>query len=447
MAVLLIGSTGNGKSTLGNFLVDPSEDSIFEKQCFKTAQTNMPQTQNVSQVSFQTKRSGTTITVIDTPGLNENDVRDLKHMIQIVENLKRVKNILACILVVKFSSKIDAQYKATVQYYRKLLPSLFERNVIIVMTDYATDKRAVYLRRKQGINVEQIKRNTLREIVESGSLAYEPLLFTIDCLPLEDEERQFSLAERKAILSKVLSQRPFVSSDLKVAKTAYLKSQDQEKMKEYGGEITGYNKRLQQANKKAKEALQKIQQKEQEITEKEKELKRLKSELADKDSSELTEVGSWSVNEEWKLLQWFSRNFEKTSPCEIESVTKWTNGHCEWKDYEETKYTVKGKVEGEFMRGIYASLSLEATKRKKYESEISSLKQQTKQAEDHKGSLLHHLTEIKDRFKDYIDDIDLLEKFISERRQKIGWLASDYLTLEEAQERLKELQATLPGTV
>lgn len=39
--------------------------------------------------------------------------------------------------------KIDAQYKATVVYYRWLLPLLFEKNVIIVLTNFPTDHCSV----------------------------------------------------------------------------------------------------------------------------------------------------------------------------------------------------------------------------------------------------------------------------------------------------------------
>lgn len=51
MAILLIGSTGSGKSSLGNFLIDPAEENIFEKQHFKVANANMPETQFVSKGS------------------------------------------------------------------------------------------------------------------------------------------------------------------------------------------------------------------------------------------------------------------------------------------------------------------------------------------------------------------------------------------------------------
>ena len=218
MAILLIGSTGSGKSTLGNFLIDPREKVLFDKQVFKSAQENLPKTQDVSRMSFRDEVSGKIFTVIDTPGLNESKSCDLKHMMEVVEILQTVDRVIACVFVVKFDSQIDAQYKATIQYYRNFLPSLFERNVIIVMTDYRTDARSEKLRKKQGVDVDLIKHNTVREIVESGSLAYDPLVFTINCLPLDDEERRSNLAGREAILGYIAAQTPFSYNDLRLAK-------------------------------------------------------------------------------------------------------------------------------------------------------------------------------------------------------------------------------------
>ena len=67
-------------------------------------------------------------------------------MIGIVEQLEKEQEITACIIVVKFDSKIDTQYRKTIEYYSQLLPSLFEKNVFIVMTDYATDPRTIAMR-------------------------------------------------------------------------------------------------------------------------------------------------------------------------------------------------------------------------------------------------------------------------------------------------------------
>ena len=82
MAVLLVGSTGNGKSTLGNFLLNPHEDHNFgKKQTFKTAQTLRPETRHVLSQKAKIKLangSAHTWTIVDTPGLNESDEKDLK---------------------------------------------------------------------------------------------------------------------------------------------------------------------------------------------------------------------------------------------------------------------------------------------------------------------------------------------------------------------------------
>lgn len=139
VSLLMIGSTGNGKSTLGNFLLNPDDDHITgDNQAFKTAQTNVPQTQKVDTKTFLHKESF--FTVVDTPGLNESDDKDLEHMIDIIKLLQTMKSVGACVLCTKFDAKIDAQYRATIAYYRKLLPELFEKNVVVVMTSFATDK-------------------------------------------------------------------------------------------------------------------------------------------------------------------------------------------------------------------------------------------------------------------------------------------------------------------
>ena len=57
--------------------------------------------------------------VVDTPGLNESPVKDLVYMCSLVKALNdpKLPGVSACLLCVKFNSKIDAQYKGTVAYY------------------------------------------------------------------------------------------------------------------------------------------------------------------------------------------------------------------------------------------------------------------------------------------------------------------------------------------
>lgn len=161
MAVLLIGSTGSGKSTLGNFLIDPDDSS--STPAFAVATDNKPMTKStkVADVPITATRDIENFTgekalvIIDTPGLNESKSEDLLHMKDIIERLNKVKRIKACVFVVKFSAKIDQQYKDTIDYYSQLLPDLFKSNVLVVVTDYQTDKRSEAMRKRQRINVEE----------------------------------------------------------------------------------------------------------------------------------------------------------------------------------------------------------------------------------------------------------------------------------------------------
>ena len=129
-------------------------------------------------------------------------------------------------------AKIDAQYKATINYYKSLLPKIFEGNVLIVMTNFATDRRSVKVRELHNIDVNAIVRNTAAEV--ASGLPYTPQTFLIDCLPMDlvqgDTNRKQSENTRSAILSYIEKTiHPIRVDDLKVAKTDALKYSETEK--------------------------------------------------------------------------------------------------------------------------------------------------------------------------------------------------------------------------
>uniref|UniRef100_A0A1X7UK20 AIG1-type G domain-containing protein n=1 Tax=Amphimedon queenslandica TaxID=400682 RepID=A0A1X7UK20_AMPQE len=233
MSVLLIGSTGMGKSTFGNYLLNPDNDHMFKNQTFPLERNSRPMTQEVKVVRMKVQIDDGMkewLEVIDTPGLNESAMKDLSHMIDIIKTLNKCGEIKACILVVKFNAKIDAQYRATLEYYSKLLPGLFDNNVIIVMTDFKTDDASVELREMECINVKQIQEDTITELCRcSSQITYSPQLFKIDCLTLNSTAIETSKNIRKAILDYILQLLPIKIENQMVAKTDYVKHKDAEK--------------------------------------------------------------------------------------------------------------------------------------------------------------------------------------------------------------------------
>ena len=442
--VLLIGSTGNGKSTLGNFLLDPNEKE--KKQLFATATDNLPKTLNPLRQEKKFRDivenfNSVKLAVIDTPGLNEDSVKDFKHMIDLIETVEKERIITACIFVVKFNSKIDMQYKATIRYYAKLLPSLFEKNVFIVMTDYTLDEMSVAQRKKQGINEEQIQTNAMKEIVECAGLSYDnPLTFKLDCLPLTESEKVVSIDVRYHIINYIFSLEPITLTNLTVAKTDHLLAIDNAKISEYEGTITGYKERLQQTNNKAEKALDEVQQCEKEVAELNKQIKSMELELREKDTDELVTTATWSVDSEWKFFQTQEQGYELKSRWPIENIRRWTNGRCELKDeVETTTNTLKGVVHGRFMRGLYANITLETRKSTKFANEIQRLKHDLQNAKEQLPIQQQKLQNCSEQYIDYKQEIQLFEDFIEQKRRLIIELAQSKMSIDEAHNRLQNL--------
>ena len=442
--VLLIGSTGMGKSTLGNYLLDPER----KDKSFATARHNRPETQSTQ--SDKSMFCGTAVealgyssvqlTVIDTPGLNESDAADLKHMIGIVEELEKLSEIAACIFVVKFTAKIDAQYIKTIEYYSRLLPSLFEKNVFVVMTDYAMDPRSVAIREQEGIDEKQVVENATKEIVCSANLSYDNLVvFKLDCLPFSPDEIAYSEGVHDSIIEYIVQLKVIKLDNLKVAKTEKLLKMDSEQIQKYNGEIDTYKKTLIELNEQSREVLNTIQEKESKVAQSSARIDAIRRELDEKDTAELVTAATWSVDTEWKFCTTLRNGCELKSRWKIVEVVPWTNGKCKWSDMERSDYVFKGKVTGRFMHGLYANVTLETEKRIKYATEIKELQKNLEAA------MTKHELEKKDldeyREKEYRHEaaIAAFKKFIEEKREKIQLLEATRLTIPEARRRLHSI--------
>ena len=373
-------------------------------------------------------------------------------MIEIIKKLNECEEIRACILVVKFNAKIDAQYKATMEYYSRLLPGLFEKNVIIVMTEFKTDDYSETLRKRQRINVEQVKRNTIVALQQcsNNQITYSPQLFTIDCLVVTPPQNQYdldfkidahpSLTTRTAILDYIFHLKPIKVKDQMVAKTEYIKQKDAQEYEKLQGEINGYNLRLQEVHTNSKKVLNDTRQKKMEIKKTESEINYLKKKLQDKDKTDDVEAVNWSINEEGRVLRWFTREFDINSPYEISNYTTWTNGKSEFKEITQTSHAVSGRVQGSFMRGIYASVTAYTQKRMKYAEEITELNRRIAREKTNLTRCKAAWEDFRMLHKEKLEEINLLEKYIDEKNTAVKKCQSDLMTLDEAKTRLDEMQ-------
>lgn len=442
MALLLIGSTGNGKSTLGNFLLNPDKEHIFgDQQTFVTARTNRPETQTVLSSSFEVGLEGLEdcqLTVVDTPGIFEDDDKDIHHMIKIIKALHTVGKIRACIFVVKFSSKIDTPYKASVKYYSKLLPGVFDSNLIIVVTDYACDERSKNLRAMQGIEEEEIRSNIISELVAVSGVSHTPKLFAIDCLPVTSEEVSVNLPTRESIIRHIFTLSTIQTKNLKVAKTDPIIASDKLVAAKLEGEVTAYKERLQQATKSAHRIKAQLQNSAHKLRDLEHEAVHLHEELKTKDTKNLVESNVWSVSQRWKCFRILSQNFEVESRWPIQKVKYWTNGKCRWVSQNKVDdYHVEGLVKGKFNRGLYAEVKLEVYNCDKYREDIDQINRDVALTEQQLSAAMQEHENYKQMHSEISCEVETLVANIRQRILNIEKLGSEYLTMEECLTRFQ----------
>ena len=461
--LLLIGSTGVGKSSLGNFLLDsaPSasdeDDSPYvawprpgadpregDGQKFRTARTNNPETRTVKFESPSKKlQKWPRLIVIDTPGLNERPDEDLSHMIEIVKVVKLLESITACILCIKFESKIDTQYKTTIAYYAKLLPTLFEKNVVIVMTNFLCNDDAIMMREVRGIDVATIVTNTVHEVVESAKLRADPPVFLIDSVPLYKKDLPRSERDRQSILDYTQTLDPISIKDMTVAKTTELINYDKIKIGRLEGEVRGYITRLQQVNQAVASVLNEIEQKEKEVANIHAALQQIKCELRDKDSVVVVPSRSWNLRNSWKWFQEQSESFSISSSWPIARYDRWDNGHLNWVKFHVDKENgfAHGKVQGEWFRGLYANLTLLTEKRVMYKEEIARLNKEMESQEKSLKELTSALEKYKAKHSKHSEEVRLLNIFIKQQNERKEHLLAEYMTIDEACERLEEFKS------
>ena len=458
MAILLIGSTGSGKSTLGNFLIDPSDDHMVNRQTFEISQSNKSKTNCVKQALLHLKlndsQSILRAYIIDTPGLNEGPVADLRHMIDLVKAVEEAGDIKACIFVVKFDATIDAQYVETVRYYREIFPQLFENNVIIVMTKYCLDTKSVKFRQRNNIDPEKIKKNVVDKVVETGCLSYRPMVFMVDCQAFDDsEEIEASIHTREAILSYIKEQLPSVTvQNLKVHKTPSMRIRDESSCRMFEDLLKDKSSAVVNSETADDSLAQHITEQERLITKTESEVSSIQQQLEQKNKKDLLTINTYNFEEGWKFMKWVDKQVEVCSDIEIANVKTWTNGKCEWVSYkvssekmgEEVKHCFHGRVQGYFMRGVYASVTLLTEKRIKYAQEIADLKEK-------EGILVKQLKEQKHKldavYKSRMENktkIDSLQVIIEETRRIIERTRCPWMTVADAKKRLDdELKSAL----
>ncbi|KAG4085982.1 P-loop containing nucleoside triphosphate hydrolase protein [Neocallimastix lanati (nom. inval.)] len=127
-SLILLGETGNGKSSLGNF--------ILNKQVFSVSDNPESETKETKGEKGDGDNAG--IFVIDTPGLQDAEGTDRQHLIQMVEYIKSHPGLQGIILVFNYhQDRFPLNVKTIIQLLCNMFPCpTIWSNVALVWTKY-----------------------------------------------------------------------------------------------------------------------------------------------------------------------------------------------------------------------------------------------------------------------------------------------------------------------
>ena len=110
---------------------------------------------------------------------------------------------------------------------------------------------------------------------------------------------------------------------------------------------------------------------------------------------------------------------------------------------KQTRREISGIVKGNFWRGLYANVTVEAPKKLWHEREISELRLDIEFKKKELALLKESAAETRKQYEEFEEEIKLLKTVIEDSRVKIRELASDTLPLAQARLRLQRLRSHL----
>ena len=221
--IILIGETGSGKSSFGNF-------ALGIENGFKVSDD--PQsctTETIRKISQLDPQIG----IVDTPGLQDSQGRDKIHYEQMLKIIKEMKYLHFILIVFNFTCpRLTPSIQFMIKFLCNVFPKNFAHHVGIVFTHYDHEYQ-IKINKKKKKDPREDRKEFIKEIMEliskttNEELFLGPPVYYLDSY-IEDE---YSKKELNRLLSFTKSLNPI--EDIRECNLKYKKEEDETKTNTY----------------------------------------------------------------------------------------------------------------------------------------------------------------------------------------------------------------------
>ena len=125
--IVLLGSTGDGKSSLANALLGLEHNKVFKESSRPESCTVTTAEQTGAWLG-----TGSLCTIIDTPGMNDSQGRDLNHVDHILETLKKGRWVNTFLVVRKGDNlRMDGPFKDMLKMFEMIFGESFWQHIVM----------------------------------------------------------------------------------------------------------------------------------------------------------------------------------------------------------------------------------------------------------------------------------------------------------------------------
>ena len=400
--ILLIGASQNGKSALGNFLVTAKALDNFpvfgigDGTVSCTTKWKAERTQwtynylslevlNQSQIHTNPKEAKKfekqqlcTFQIIDTPGIGDVNVdKEAENMEHVYEELREMKNrqqeLALALLVVKYPPFLSEELKANINFYKKMLPDIWNLNVYLVITNVENNEAWLKKQTKGGQkDPRTIVKKIQKEIQSWLEKSYDIPMVTIDSLFDSDSPEEKSAVQVRELLLATCVNSPSISlNGMRLPKTKRMLEEDKRNIRELQGKKDGIKEGIILIEETLSETADKIAalsvQKEATASQ----LNQCKEEYEDKNGGKLVVIYSNRFTNELQLFSYSKQTFDvKTDfPIRDKIVARGTAVY----EIDDDKH-VKGMVYESIWKNLDCTLTLSTYSCYYYEKQITDLR-------------------------------------------------------------------------